>query len=402
MRLLFVHDKFGAFGGAEANVLATAGELRRRGHELGILHGPATGRDASSWEETFSTRQPLPAGEAVAVRVTAAIAAFAPEAIFIHKLSDPDALEALAGAGRPVVRMVHDHDLYCLRGYKYHPLTRRICTRALSGYCVFPCGGSLARRPGGGFPLAWISLAGKRRELAVNRRFARMIVATEYMRQELLRNGCAPAQVEIHAPVPRPMETGGESSFGPANRLVYAGQIVRGKGVDVLLQALARVQSRFDCVILGDGSHRAKCEALSRRLGLADRVRFAGFVPQAELARHYQDASIALMSSVWPEPFGAVGLEALRGGVPVVAFDAGGIREWLIDGQNGLLIPWMDRDRYAAAIDTLLRDKPLARRLGAQGRRLVEERHGFADYITGLERLFERLRQPTAPAAAAA
>jgi glycosyltransferase involved in cell wall biosynthesis len=216
-------------------------------------------------------------------------------------------------------------------------------------------------------------------------------VATDYMRAELARNGFTGSQIETHAPVPRPESGTFHPSFDGRNRLVYAGQIIRGKGVDVLIESLARVRVPFECVILGDGNHRPACEALSRKLGLADRITFAGFVSQSQITDYYRDATLSVMSSVWPEPFGATGLEAMRCGLPVVAFDAGGIREWLIDGWNGFLVPWMDRDRYAAAIEELLRDKSLAQKMGEHGRQWVGERFGFPKYISGLEDLFARV-----------
>lgn len=390
MRLLFVHERFGAFGGAEANVLLTATELKRRGHSIAILHGPGTGRDEAAWEDVFADRYALRPGRGVAA-LRQALAEFRPEVIFLHKLADLELMNALASCGTPVARMVHDHDLYCLRGYKYNPLNRQICTRAASAYCVFPCGGTLARQRDGTFPVKWVSYGRKKRELAINRRFARLLVATDYMKEELLRNGFSAAQIEIHAPVPLPTEATFQPTFSDRNRLVYAGQIIRGKGVDVLLESLARVRVPFECVILGDGNHRAACEALSKKLGLADRVKFAGFVSQPEIAAYYRDASVAVMSSVWPEPFGATGLEAMRCGLPVVAFNAGGIREWLIDGWNGFLVPWMDRRRYAECVEELLRDKALARKMGVHGRQWAGERFGFPKYISGLEDLFSRL-----------
>jgi glycosyltransferase involved in cell wall biosynthesis len=397
MRLLFVHEKFGAFGGAEANVLLTGAELKRRGHAIGMLHGGDTGRDEAGWNETFTDRFLLPpARHATVVRL--ALAEFRPDAVFLHKLADLDVLAALADCGVPVVRMVHDHDLYCLRGYKYNPLNRRICTRAASAYCVFPCGGTVARASSGIFPVKWISYSAKQRELALNRRFQRLIVATEFMKAELVQNGFDESRIELHAPVPRTAAETFESSFDGRNRIVYAGQVIRGKGVDVLLEALARVQAPFECVILGDGNHRGHCEQVSRKLGLAERVTFAGFVPQAQITEYYRNATLAAMSSLWPEPFGATGLEAMRCGLPVVAFDAGGIREWLIDGWNGFLVPWMNRDRYATSIDALLADKALARRMGENGRQWVGERFGFPEYISGLEELFRRVITSASPA----
>jgi glycosyltransferase involved in cell wall biosynthesis len=256
----------------------------------------------------------------------------------------------------------------------------------------------VARGTGAGFPLRWVSYSAKRREIDVNKKYHRLIVATGYMRDELLRNGFALDQIEIHAPVPRAVQSHALPTFSARNLIVYAGQIVRGKGVDVLLESLARVTSPFECVILGDGSQRAECARLSESLGLGGRVRFAGFVPQADIAAYYQDASLAVMSSVWPEPFGAAGLEAMRFGLPVVAFDAGGISEWLLDGENGFLVPWMDRGAFAGRVDALLQDKALARRLGQSGRRLADERFNLDAYIDGLEGLLGRAAEMTATA----
>jgi len=389
MKLLFVHERIGALGGAEANVLLTASELRRRGHAVALAHGAGTDRGEAEWCETFAERFPLSSATG-ALALERALGQFQPDAVFLHKFSDPAALQTLAACGVPVVRMVHDHDLYCMRGYKYEYFSRRICTRSASAYCVFPCGASVARGSAQGFPLRWVSYRAKRREIDLNKNFHRLVVASEYMRDELLGNGFAADRIEIHAPVPRPAPSADAPSFSSRNLIVYAGQVIRGKGVDVLLESLARVTVPFECVILGDGSQRAECERLSRRLGLAERVHFAGFVPQARIAGFYREASLAVMSSLWPEPFGATGLEAMRCGLPVVAFDAGGIREWLLDGVNGCLVPWMDRTAFAARVDALLLDKARAQRLGANGRRLAEERFNFASYIDGLENLFAR------------
>src|SRR6185312_7262767 len=91
------------------------------------------------------------------------------------------------------------------------------------------------------------------------------------------------------------------------------------------------------------------------------------------------------------EPFGMVGIEAMRHGLPIVAFDAGGIKEWLIDGDNGYLVPWMDRVRYAARVEELLQNKTLARQMGGRGLLLVSAQYDFSRYINGLEKLFARV-----------
>jgi glycosyltransferase involved in cell wall biosynthesis len=389
MKILFVHEYLGAWGGAETNLIEVASALRQRGHDLALVHGAATGKGEQAWLETFPLR--FPATDTGAVQT--ALREFQPAVVYLHNSPGLVHTAGLVEGGVPVVRMVHDHRLFCLRGCRYSVWSREPCTKALSPLCLFPCGGVVQRNAGEGWTLAFGEYLKKRRELELHREFSRLIVASEYMYEELQRNGFPAAQIEVHAPVPgRPLPQAGEApDHVVANRIVFAGQIVRGKGVDVLLESLALVQSPFECIILGDGNHRAECEALAVRLGLDHCVKFTGYVPAAEVSACYQTAELAVFSSVWPEPFGLSGLEALRHGVPVVAFDVGGVREWLEDGVNGLLAPWMDRAGFAARVDSLLQDREFARRLGAQGRALAATRFDFQRYVDGLEDLFDRV-----------
>jgi len=400
MKILFVHEKFGAFGGAEANILATASELKARGHTVGILHGPPTGKSEDAWLDTFQNRFPLSHGH-VALGETGPCKVFQPDVIYLHKMSDPRILKELSDSGTPIIHMVHDHDLYCMRSYRYNYFTRHICERALSPYCLVPCGAFVAHDHEGALPLKWVSYAAKIKLLELNRKFHRLVVATQFMKEQLVRNRFDEDKIEIHAPVPKSGEASWKSSFSDRNYIIYAGQIIRGKGVDVLLESLAQVRVPFTCFIFGDGEHRDYCEKLSSKLGLANRVSFKGFVSADEIAIFYRECSVVAVSSVWPEPFGAVGLEAMRFGLPVVAFDAGGIKEWLANGHNGFLVPWMNRAAFAARIEDLLRDKALARQMGERGRQLVSEQFEFSKYITGLERLFGQVIEEPALAAVA-
>lgn len=398
MKILFVHDRFGAFGGAESNALLTAAELKRRGHTVGILHGPVTGRGEASWRATFSHFYAL-APEGNRERVQAALWDFQPDAAYVHKISDLEVLDELGSSKVPVMRMVHDHDLYCMRSYKYFFWSRQICKRAASPFCLFGCGAFVARNRGKGWPLRWVSYFEKKKEIRLNQKFQRMIVATEYMREELLRNGFDGGRIRILPPATEFSEGRIESNFSPRNLILYAGQIIRGKGVDVLIEALARVQTPFECLIIGEGNHKGYCQALVQRLGLAGRVKFTGFLPQAEIRNYYKECSLTVLSSIWPEPFGAVGLEGMRNGLPVVAFDAGGIREWLVDGVNGFLARWMDRNEFASRVEQLLLDKALAKQMGENGRNMVMSHYDVGSYISTLEHLLEEIIPEAQPKA---
>ncbi|MEZ5413305.1 MAG: glycosyltransferase family 4 protein [Opitutaceae bacterium] len=393
LKLLYVHESLGSLGGAEANVFITATELRKRGHQVGLLTRRATGRNEEAWRELF--------GENIfwvdRTGYAEAAAAFSPDVTYVHKWDHLTSLADIVQSGRARVRMVHDHDMYCLRSYRYNPLTREVCHRPTSAYCVFPCLASLKRDREGPLPFKFVSYTDKKRERDLSRHFHRHLVVTRYMQEELEINGFDAGRIEIFPPVPR-AAAGLEPSFSDRNLLIWAGQIIRGKGLDVLLQALTQVKQPFELIVLGDGNHKAVCEELSRKLGLADRVTFAGFVPQETMRNYYRDASLFVLSSLWPEPIATIGLEVMRFALPVVAWDAGGIKDWLIDGHNGYLVPWKDTTAYAARVDELLADKAKARQMGQAGLALVNEHYDFESYLSRLEDLFSRVAVEPEPA----
>src|SRR3954464_9071398 len=97
VNILYIHERFGALAGAEANVLITATELSARGHKVGILHGPSTGKNEAGWKNVFEFREPLNART-----LAQHVETFQPDAFFIHKTSDLDVLEAVTKSGVPV------------------------------------------------------------------------------------------------------------------------------------------------------------------------------------------------------------------------------------------------------------------------------------------------------------
>jgi glycosyltransferase involved in cell wall biosynthesis len=79
----------------------------------------------------------------------------------------------------------------------------------------------------------------------------------------------------------------------------------------------------------------------------------------------------------------------MRYALPVVGFDAGGVKDWLIDGYNGFLVPWMNKKAFAEKLEVLLNDKALARRMGENGLKVVTGKFDFSNYIRALENLFQ-------------
>jgi glycosyltransferase involved in cell wall biosynthesis len=127
----------------------------------------------------------------------------------------------------------------------------------------------VVRNNSGGFPLKYVSYREKNVRSPSTAALTAWSSSPNTCVTNCCNNGFDAKRIEIHAPVPRMGDPALRSSFSDRNLILYAGQIIRGKGVDVLLESLAKVKSNFECIILGDGNHKAYCEELSRKLGLA-------------------------------------------------------------------------------------------------------------------------------------
>ncbi|MBQ6246974.1 MAG: glycosyltransferase family 4 protein, partial [Kiritimatiellae bacterium] len=160
--------------------------------------------------------------------------------------------------------------------------------------------------------------------------------------------GIPPGRISVEPPV---MEAAALRADGkpplPPLDLVYVGQLVRGKGVHLLLRALARMKGGRRLDIVGAGNMDARLKALARRLGLAGRVTFHGFQPNP--ADYMAAARCVVVPSFWQEPYGLVAAEAAAMGKKVVAFAVGGLPEAC--GENAVLVPPGDVDALARALE---------------------------------------------------
>jgi glycosyltransferase involved in cell wall biosynthesis len=170
--------------------------------------------------------------------------------------------------------------------------------------------------------------------------------------------------------------------------VVFAGRIVATKGIDVLIRAARQVNGEF--VICGDGGRLGEMRALARELDLEDRIHFKGWLDPDELAREFADASAVVVPSLWPEPFGIVGIEAFAAGRPAVGSATGGIPEWLQDGVTGMCVPPGDELRLAQALDELLADPERQRAMGLAGRELVAARFSEERHLEALLQAYQR------------
>jgi glycosyltransferase involved in cell wall biosynthesis len=382
MRILFVNTYCGKFGGVEQNIADVVAGLRERGHYCVLIYARETEKGVAAYKQLFAGTICGGESEAMTASLGAQVAGSFWDAVYVHKLESVKPLLPLKGKVH-LVRMIHDHDECCPRHHKYFAFSTRICTRPVGWRCWTDLA-CIERDSNSSLGVKWRSLAQHKRELALNREvFDQFIVGSCFMQEELVMNGIAPGRIRRLAPCVRLPERA-TTPVPDTNELLFVGQLIRGKGVDLLLDAVARLNAPYHLTIAGDGNARESLEQLASELGIQDSVDFAGWVPREKLDALYDQCRVLAVPSRWAEPFGMIGLEAMHRSRPVVGFAVGGIPDWLEDNVNGFAIPERDTQAFADALTTLLSDIDLARTMGERGRSKLETTFSFEHYLDKL------------------
>jgi glycosyltransferase involved in cell wall biosynthesis len=238
-----------------------------------------------------------------------------------------------------VVKMMHGYFGTCIGGQKAHLFPRaEPCTRRFGAACL----ALYLPRRNGRLSLPYVAEQWRwaNEQNALFARYAAVVTASGHMRREYVRNG-VPEERAHAIPLFSTIPAADEPAPAPGTfRVLFLGRMTRLKGGDLLIRAVASATELLGrplpLTMSGDGPQRAEWEALARKLGVA--ADFPGWVDAEARLRLIRAASVLAVPSVWPEPFGLVGLEAASQGVPAVAFDVGGIGEWLADCETGWLV----------------------------------------------------------------
>jgi len=219
------------------------------------------------------------------------------------------------------------------------------------------------------------------------RRFDAVRTVSRSIGEELRRWGIPPEKVRI---VPsfyldRELLRPDTSSIRKQYDLVFCGRLVPNKGLPSLLHALASLPG-VSLLVIGDGPKRAEMERLTQKLGLSERVRFFGWLPdQQAVIRAMQMARVFVLPSS-SEGGPRIALEAMALGLPVIATWVGVLPEVIVDDVNGIVTTGKSED-LAAKIESLLRDEGKRAAIGREATRIVEkfERkqliHAYAEYL---------------------
>ncbi len=176
--------------------------------------------------------------------------------------------------------------------------------------------------------------------------------------------------------------------------VLFVGRLDEEKHIDDLLRATSVLRETLPLrlEIVGDGSRKAAFEQLADELGIADIVRFTGFVSDDELLDAYARADLFVMPSI-AELQSIATLEAMSAGTPVVLANAMALPHLVREGENGRLYPPRDVHALAGAMGEVLRDREVIDRMGAAGERLVSQ-HDIRVVLDRFESLYRHVIDP--------
>lgn len=358
--ILYIGKYNGIIGGIERYMQQSAELLRKNGFAVHYLYMENGGREQEKFAEAFDSIQ-----------------IFSPEnnllknadIVIIHNIIGVEYLQFMPE--NRTFFFAHDHNIYCQRHHYYTPLGRINCHRKYNKFICKLC--SLGRN--------------EAPPLMEFRKFPALVLS-DFMAQNLRKNG-----FEKVLKLPPFIKTSArKSGFMPDGvlRILFLGQLIRGKGADLMLEALAELDIPFDCTIAGDGNDRIMLEKMVDNFILRDKVHFAGFVGDTE--KLWENCDVFFFPIRWQEPFGLVGLEAMAHGVPVVAFDLGGVREWLIEFENGILVPEKKTVAAADILGGLSYNRQALENMGKRGLELAQNKFSEEKFVENFKKICEVLK----------
>lgn len=358
--------------------------LSARGHQIALLAElpPSPSREPiTGMPDVWCVH---PDGEAQALRRARE---WRPDVIYVQGLDSLELERALIEIA-PAVLFPHSYEGLCISGSRTWQATGTLCTRSLGPGCLlkyFP------NRCGGRSPVTmWRDFTKQRGRQNLHAAYRAIVVASWHMAAMYAESGITHRVHVLPVPIPAPVTAARRERATPIV-MVYAGRLERLKGVQLLIDA-----AQLACTTLGipgelsfagDGPLRASLTRDAQHAtGGALRVHLQGWLDEGARDALLARADLVLVPSLWPEPFGRIGLEAGRFGVPAVGFASGGIPEWLRDGVNGTIASEKSAAGLAEAIVRCAGDQGTYRRL-SEGAIAAVSGGSTQAHVAALERI---------------
>ena len=394
MKILFMNTFSAVNGGAERLLFDTSTELLRQGHEVSVVFArddrqsknlefwpgrvnryyipelvlPFT--DRHSWQAARKTERFRDAKRYLQDILNIE----SPDLVHVHNFPCIEALGEIE-VGVPVVRTIHSYENQCENHSKQLP-DGSVCPHPLGSSCRVHCG----------FGKSFEATRVRSENRYMKTRLSKLIAVSAYMRDVLVTNGFSKSRIAVLPNFTR-LEFK-HDDVREENIVLYVGRMTPEKGLLELIESLKLVAAPVKLLVVGrDGAmgHGDFYKQVVQRAAQANiEIEIQGWLVGDELRRAYARAGVVAFSSTWPEPFGLVGIEAMTAGKPVVAFDGGGVRQWLDHERTGFAVPMGNRMEFARRVDQLMKDEMLRARMGARARTSARLRFSPEAHIRGL------------------
>jgi len=343
MHVLWINNKASLGGGAEQYIYNTVKHLNNKNIKSSLLYDPNM-EVTNEFLEIFDEAFPL-------VCPKEQIQNIQPDVIYIHQLHDFDTYKEIVEINIAKIRFYHDHKLFCLREHKYTTITKKTCT-CKTGLNCYSCLGFINKTQEG-FKIATL---GKLKKLQhINSQLDGFVVASQYMKEHLKLHNFNEEKITVNPLYANDnVQYKTNVNFTKSKTLLYVGQLLTGKGIDTLIKAMSQINTDYSLRIVGSGKQEAWLKQYAKKLHIQNRVEFVGNVKHEDLVSYYQDAYCLIVPSRAPETFNLTGIEALKAGLPVIAADVGGIKEWLRHDVNGLLFEPNNADDLSTKMNVLI------------------------------------------------
>jgi glycosyltransferase involved in cell wall biosynthesis len=389
MRILLLHDYGTVSGGAEVMIVNLRDDLRARGHQALLFTSTARPLPLPivADETCFGTVSPLRRGlqafnPHAVIRLRQVLKSFRPDVVFVKMFLtqlSPLILPLLRDV--PSVLSVVNYNLIC-------PLNTK--TLPDGSPCRSPAGAIC--HSSGCMPWLGVARDAVQKHLTDLNVFDHIFTNSGWVARRL---GDEDVRVDsyVHNGIPRQAQ---RPPLGKYPVVGYAGRLVPKKGVDVLLSAMAVVHGQLPearLLIAGDGPERTRLECLANDLGIEAVVDFSGHLDSMAMEDALASAWVQAVPSLWEEPFGLVAAESMMRGTAVVASNAGGLTEQVIDGKTGYLVPPGNANSLARALERILTDREHAELLGQRGHQEAIAHFTRKQYVDRVLDIFETLQK---------
>jgi glycosyltransferase involved in cell wall biosynthesis len=270
----------------------------------------------------------------------------------------------------PVVIHLHNYSWWCPGSQLFYASSDDICSLSIGHQCITNAyvQGCNNRHP--------INLFNSILDVLQKQKLwfekTHFVAGSEYMRFRAIQAGIPAEKVSLvyngidhcrFSQLSDPLDEDLEPGY-----LLYVGRFSKTKGIHYLLEAFYRIRYlNRKLVLVGDGYYQEEIRNCIQKLDLQNHVKLIGLKSGVELSVLYLNSSVVIVPSVWAEVFGNVGLEAMAASKPVVAFDVGGVSQWLKDNNTGFLVPRKDIDGLANKIAALIENPSLCKEMGEAG-----------------------------------